>query len=277
MKYKIVADSCCDMTPELKVEMDITIVPLTLMLGDESYVDNEALSLPEFMQNMKNCKEHIGSACPSPATFSECFEEKKTAFAVTLSSNLSSSNASAKLGAMMAKDERNADAYVFDSKSASAGEVLIVYKLRQFIDKGLYKSEIIRHVENFIDNMKTYVVLDNVENLMKNGRLNKVVGKLITAMSIKPLMCADKNGELALFSHARGEKEIIEKMSSTTPKSGKNTTGESMVITHCNNLSLAEKLREAIHKRYDFKNILLVPTRGISSLYASDKGIVMAF
>lgn len=277
MKYRIVADSCCDMTPALKAELDVTIVPLTLTLGEKSYVDDETLNLPGFMEDMKNCQERIGSACPSPASYRDVFEKDNTSFAVTLSSNLSGSNASAQLGMVLARDERNADAHVFDSKSASAGEVLIVYKLRQLIDIGLHKSEIITRMEHFIDNMKTYFVLDNVDNLMKNGRLNKVVGKLITALNIKPVMCADKNGEIALYAHARGEKRIIEKMVATIEKSGKQTAGESMVITFCNNLPLAQKLKDAIHRHYDFKNILLVPTRGISSLYANEKGVIMAF
>ena len=277
MKYKIVADSCCDMTPDLKAELGVTIVPLTLTIGEKIYTDDEVLNLPHFMDDMKKCQERVGSACPSPSSYGDAFEDGSTSFAVTLSSNLSGSNASAQLGMALARDERNADAHVFDSRSASAGEVIIVYKLRQLIDEGLHKSEIVQVVERFIDNMKTYFVLDNVDNLMKNGRMNKVVGRLVTALNINPVMCADENGEIALFSHARGEKQIIEKMVGTVEKSGKPTTGESMVITHCNNLPLAQKLKEAIHRRYDFKNVLVVPTRGISSLYANDKGIVMAF
>jgi fatty acid-binding protein DegV len=78
-----------------------------------------------------------------------------------------------------------------------------------------------------------------------------------------------------LFSHARGEKQIIEKLSDTIEKSGREV--KKIVIAHCNNPGLAEKLREAIKKRYNFKDILIVPTKGISTIYANDKGIVMSF
>lgn len=277
MEYKIVVDSCCDMTPEMKEEWGVATVPLTLMLGKESFVDDDELDMPLFMDKMKNCREHIGTACPSPRMYSDAFEEGRTSFVVTLSSNLSGSNASALLGKTLAEEERAADVHVFDSKSASAGEILIVLKLRQFIDKGLSKLQIISSVQHFIDHMKTYFVLDNVDNLVKNGRLNKVVGRVISVLNIKPLMGSDGNGNIALFSHARGEKQIIEKMADTIEKSGKKTDGEPMVITHCNNPSLAEKLKEIIKARYRFGKILIVPTRGLSSLYANDKGIIMAF
>jgi fatty acid-binding protein DegV len=125
--------------------------------------------------------------------------------------------------------------------------------------------------------MKTYFVLDNIDNLLKNGRLNKIVGRIISVLHIKPVMGADKDGNIALFSHARGLNQIVDKLADTIEKSGKKTEGQSMVITHCNNPTLAQKLMTAIQNRYRFKEILIVPTRGISSVYANDKGIVMAF
>ena len=277
MEYKIIADSCCDMTPELREELDVTSVPLTLTLGEKSYVDDETLDLPAFMVAMKNCKDRIGSACPSPAQYCDTFEKDRTSFVVTLSNNLSGSHGSAVLGKKLAKEEKNAEVHVLDSKSASAGEILITLKLRQWIEKGFKTQEILAKAHDFIDHMKTYFVLDSVENLMKNGRLNKVVGKIITVLHVKPLMGADGNGNISLFSHARGDDQIVTKMTDTITKSGKKTGGQNVVITHCNNPTLAEKLKASIQKNFDFSRILVVPTKGLSSVYANDKGIIMAF
>lgn len=276
MDYKIIADSCCDMTPELKQRLGVVTVPLTMTLGEKCFVDDETLDLPLFMEEMKNCTDRIGSAAPSPMLYKEAFQGAHTSFAVTLSSHLSASYANAMLGKTMAEEE-GADVHVFDSKSASAGEVLVVLKIRRMIDDGIHKAKIITAVESFIQEMKTYFVLDNIDNLLKNGRLNKIVGKLIFLLNIKPVMGADKDGHIALYDHARGQNQIIRKLADTIEKSGRHTEGESLVITHCQNPGLAERLREAIQNRYHFKEILIVPTRGLSSTYANAGGVVMAF
>lgn len=277
MKCKIIADSCCDMTDELKKRIDAISVPLTITLGEKNFIDDESLDLPSFMEEMENCQEKIGTAAPSPVAYKDAFDGDYDSFAVTLSGNLSSSNDSANIGRNMLEENKREKVHVFDSKSASAGEILVALKIRQLIDEGMHKLYIIEHIENFIKNMKTFFVLDNINNLLKNGRLNKVVGKIVSMFNIKPLMGSDGDGNIQLFSYARGEKQIIEKLADTIRKSGKNTDGERMVITHCENLPLAKKLMETIKLKYNFKEILIIPTRGLSSVYANSKGIIMAF
>jgi fatty acid-binding protein DegV len=125
--------------------------------------------------------------------------------------------------------------------------------------------------------MKTYFVLENLDVMVKNGRLHKITSKLLTALTIRPILGSDGDGNVALFSHARGQKQAVEKLADTIEKSGKNTEGETLVIAHCNNISMAERLKELIAVRYAFRDIWIVATRGISSMYASDKGIIMAF
>jgi DegV family protein with EDD domain len=277
LDIKIIADSCCDLTPELRERFGATSIPLSILLGSRHLIDDETLEPVQFMADMKSCKEHIGSAAPSPDLYRDAFLGEHTSFVVTLSSNLSGSYESAVLGKTMAAEEGASDVHIFDSKSACAGETLIVMKLREFINSGLSKSQIINRAETFIKEMKTYFVLGSIDNLLKNGRLNKVVGKLISVLHIKPLMGSDGDGNIALYSHARSQNQIVQKLTDMIAKSGKNTEGESMVIAHCNNPTLAEQLFEAIKQRYHFKEVLVVPTCGLSSVYTYDQGIVIAF
>lgn len=276
MDYKIVADSCCDLTPDLKKQLGVTTVPLSLTLGNKTFVDDETLNLTEYMEEMKSFTGKIGSACPSPGMYKEAFTGALAAFAITLSSKLSGSHASAVMGKALAEEE-GAQVHVFDSKSASAGELLIAVKLHKLIHDGLQHSAIVSTIEAFIDEMKTYFVLDNLDNLIKNGRIGKLAGKLISGLGIKPIMGSDGDGSIVFVSPARGENQIIEKLADTIEKSGRQTAGECMVITHCNNPGLAGKLMNAIQHRYHFSEILVVPTGGLSSMYANNKGLVMAF
>jgi DegV family protein with EDD domain len=277
MDYQIVVDSCCDLTPEMKQSMDIVSVPLSMTLGDKSFFDNEELDLDGFIDEMSACKDKIGSAAPSPSLYQEAFHRSSESFAVTLSGNLSASYSGAMLGKQLAEEETGCSVHVFDSKSASAGETLITLKLFQLIGQGIHRSKIIMQIEAFINEMKTYFVLESIDNLVKNGRLNKIAGKIVSALNIKPLLGSDGDGNISFFSYSRGEKQTISKLSDTIEKSGRNTEGEMMVITHCKNPGLAEKLKEAISLRYRFKDIFVVPTAGLSSMYANVKGIIMAF
>jgi len=278
MTYKIIVDSCCDLSTEHREEMHVTTIPLTLMMGEDSFVDDDTLDLPEFMHRMKHYPGKIGSAAPSPSLYQDAFQGAHTSYAITLSSNLSSSYSSAMMGKAMAEDESpESDIHVFDSKSASAGQVLLALKLHKLLEAKVQKSEIISKIESFIREMKTYFVLDNLDNLVKNGRLSKIKGKLISVLHIKPIMGSDGDGNIVLYGNARGEKQVINKLADTIEHSGRDTEGQSVVITHCNNPTLAEKLVQVIKGRYRFKEIIVLPTRGLSSLYANDKGIIMAF
>lgn len=275
MKYTLVADSCCDLTNELKAEWNVKTVPLTLTLAEESYTDDDALDLPDFMARMHACKGRVGSAAPAPGQYAEAFGTDD-AFAVTLSSSLSGSYASAMSGKEIA-EEAGAKVHVFDSRSAAAAEVLIVLKIRKLILEGLEKSEIIQKIERFIQQMRTFFVLDNIDNLYKNGRLNRITATIISTLHIRPIMGADGDGNISLFSHVQGWKQVVRKLADTIQTDGRETEGQSLVITHCNNPTLAEELKAEIERRYRFSEILVLPTRGVSSLYANEKGVIMAF
>jgi len=277
-EYKIIVDSCCDMTPELAERLGISaIAPMSMMLGSKEFVDNESLDLPGFMEEMIACKERVSSASPPPVAFMEAIEAAIHSFVVTISSQLSGSYANAVLGKTFAEENGITDTHVFDSKSASAGEVLVAIKLRELLSKGLPREQIIDLINQFIDSMKTYFVLERYENLIKNGRLNKVKGKIVQLMNVRLIMGSDGNGFIKLHAKPRGTEQMLDKIISFIKTSNRPTNGESMVICHCNNLPLAKQLSTAVHRHFNFKEILIIPTRGAISLYADDKGIVMAF
>jgi DegV family protein with EDD domain len=276
MDIRIVADSCCDLTDELKTNLGVTTVPLTMTLGEAAYADDDTLDLPLFMKSMKACQERIGSAAPNPALYEAAFRSAKESYAVTISSNLSGSYSNALLGKSLA-EERGASVHVFDSKSASAGEALLIVKLRRLVRAGLPKTEIIPQIERFISEMKTLFVLDNIDTLLKNGRLGRVAGKLISTFHIRPILGSDGNGNISLFSHAQGWKQALKKLVNAIGESGRPTEGETMVIAHCRNALFAQELKQAIETHYRFSEIIVLPTRGLSSVYANEKGVIIAF
>jgi DegV family protein with EDD domain len=275
MNYKIVADSGCDLTPDMKKGMGVETVPLSMSLGNETYIDDEKLDVDGFIDKMRESKHPPKSSCPSPYDFMEKCDKEKTTFIVTLSSKLSGSYSSA----CVAKDmlaEQGIDSYVFDSKSASAGQLLIVKKLHELIAGGIGKLEIIKRMEDFIDNMKTFFVLENLDNLIKNGRMKKVTGIIAGALNIRLLLKADGNGEIALYGKARGAQNSIIKLAETIGDVCRNTADRILAVTHCNSMHI-NMFKEIVQEKYNFKDVIVAPTKGLSGMYANKGGIIIAF
>jgi len=277
-RMKILGDSACDLTKELEAELRAErAVPFLLDIDNETFVDDDKLSMPDFMAKMKACAGKMSSACPSPAHWMDSFIKAGGGFAVTISSKLSGMHQAAKIGLEMAKSEMaGLIGHVFDSKSASCGEVLVALKIRQFIESGLAFDAIVHKVESFIEEMKTFVLLEDVSNIVKNGRVSKIKGALVHALGIRPVLC-EKDGELDIFCNFRGSSNIAGKLLDCIEQCKRKIKGEELIISHCNNLTLAEDLRDKARIRFDFGRILILETKGLSSLYACDKGIILCF
>lgn len=273
---KIVADSCCDITKLEEKDLNIKIVPLTLFLGEENFLDDSELDLDDYKHKLSQYKGRATSACPSPGIFKDAFMEDDETFCITLSNNLSGTCNSAELGKKMAEEEGKR-VEIIDSKSASAAEALIAYELHDLIKQGLNFEGITEAIHEFVSKMKTYFVLENMDNLVKNGRLNKITGKVITALHVKPIMGADNEGNIKLYNYARTKKQILEKLVEMVKAVRGQGDTFRLVIAHNNNTPLAENLKENLMNVFTSIDIRIVPTRGLSSMYADEKGIIMAF
>ncbi|MEG1953734.1 MAG: DegV family protein [Hydrogenoanaerobacterium sp.] len=276
MNYKLIVDSCCDMLPALKEKISLSVVPLSMKLGDMVFVDDEKLNISDFIAKMKSTKVTARSSCPSPGDYADACAGADTAFIVTLSSNLSGSYNSAIAGKQLLEN-KPCEVHVIDSKSASAGELLVAIKLADDMNKKLENSEILKNIEAFVKEMKTFFVLENLDNLIKNGRMSKIAGTVASVLGIRPILGSDGNGNIAFYSKARGTDAAIKKLADTIGEHCSDTSKKTLVITHCNNIKQANRLKEMAEALYSFKEILIAPTGGLSSMYANDGGIVIAF
>lgn len=282
MNSSIVADSCCDLNDDLKEKMEIDLVPLTIEVGSRTLVDDETLDTSELIQLMKDSPKAPVTACPSPVEYMEKFRKGDHIFVVTLSSVLSGSYNSAMLAKRMFQEQvENKFIHVFDSLSACVGETMIAIKLHELIEKNLNHHTIVEKVNLYIKEMKTFFILESLDNLVKAGRLSKLKGKIASTLNIKPIMGENGYGDIKEVEKVRGSKkafrrlvEIIgEQVGEQEGKFEEKTIG----IAHTNALEKAQELKNEILKRYNFKDIVIVETAGISTVYAYDGGIVVAF
>ena len=278
MSYKIAIDSCGELLNEWKDDERIEAVPLTLMVGGESIIDDETFDQKDFLKKVAACPECPKSACPSPERYMKAYEcEADHIYAVTLSSELSGSYNSAVLGkSLFLEDNPGKKIHVFNSKSASGGESLIAMKIVECEEKGLSFEKIIETVDKYIEEMSTFFVLENLETLRKNGRLSRVKALVASALKIKPVMGSTDEGTIIQLDQARGMKKALVKMVNSIEEKKSSDPQERMVgIAHCNCPQRAEMVKEEIIKRLPFKDVILVNTAGVSTMYANDGGIIV--
>lgn len=278
MKYKIVADSSCDLSKEMKNEMDIEIAPLSLQLQDKIYVDDENLNVNEYVQDMKNCPVAPKTSCPSPQDFLDRFKGEESVFAVTISQELSGTYNSAVLAKNLYLEENKEKfIHIFNSKSASVAETLIALKIAELAKLGLSEADIVSQVNTYIKEMKTYFLLESLEHLAKAGRLNSMVAIIASLLVIKPIMGATEEGNIRLVHKVRGYKKAFNKFVDTIGEEKTDFSERILGIAHCNCEDRAIDFKNAVLQKYNFKDVFIVEMAGLSSTYADDGGLVIAF
>jgi DegV family protein with EDD domain len=278
MQTKIVVDSCCDLTDELRSKFNISTAPLSIDIGGETLIDDHNLDREYLLQKMKENSKAPKTASPSPETFLDLYKKHDNTFVVTLSDKLSSTYQNAVLAKqMLLEQDKDKFVHVFNSFSAASGETMTAVKLGELIESGLNKKEIIEKTNDYIAEMQTLFVLDSVDNLIKAGRMNKVKGKLASFFNIKPILAGADDGTITLLDKARGSKRTIKKLVDKIDEKGKNLENKILGISHCNALKKAEYIREEAYKRFNFRDIIIVEAAGISTVYANEGGIITAF
>ena len=198
-------------------------------------------------------------------------------YAVTLSANLSGSYNSAVLGKNLYEEEYgDKPIHVFDSKSASIGQTLIALKIAECEEAGMSFEQVVETVENFIAEQVTYFVLESLEALRKNGRLTGMKALVATALNIKPYCGATPEGTIFQVGQARGIKKALSKMVDVFTAELKNAEEKIVAISHCNCFERAMDVKRMIEAKITPKKIIVLDTRGISSTYASDGGIIVS-
>ncbi len=277
MSYKIVVDSCCELPEELKKDPRLEIVPLELYIGDYQVWDDENFDQLDFIKRVAESSQCAKTACPSPEKYMEAYNAPvDDVFVVTLSSKLSGSYNSAVLGKNLYYETygQNKNIHICDSESACCGETQIALKAMELEEAGMPFEKIVEQLEAFRDAMNTYFVLDDLETLRKNGRLTGVKAIVASTLNIKPVMGAEK-GVIVQRGQAVGMKKALAKMVDTVVKEAVETEQKNLIITHVNCPERAEKVKQMLVEKMNFKGVYIHNAAGVGTVYANDGGIVV--
>lgn len=274
--YKIVIDSCCELPDDLINDPRFESVPLDLSIGEYTCSDDETFDQLDFIKRVAESPVVARSACPSPDRYLEAFRtDVDNVYCVTLSSKLSGSYNSACLAKELFKEEyAYKNIHIFDSETASVGELQIVYEIIKLEEQGLPFNEIVEKVEHFRDNVHTYFVLENLDTFIKNGRISGIKALAVKSLNVKPVLAGCK-GSIVQLSQGIGIRKTLSKMVEIIGTELTNTEQRILMISHCNAPHRAETVKKMILAKDKFAKVIIVNMRGTSTMYANDGGIIV--
>ena len=276
MKWTIVTDSGCDIRTMESPNFLYQQVPLSLQLGDDVYVDDAKLDTAMFVEALNQYKGKTVSACPSPGAWKKAFSKADHVIALPISGGMSSSFESAQLGMKLALEENpNRKILVVDSSNASSGIIVLLQKLAEFIEEGIPFEQIEEKYEQYKKKVRLIFTLKKLDNLAKNGRVNKAVAAIAGVLNIQVIATASPEGKFDTIGKARGESKALASIVNEMVKAGCGKT--KAIITHCHNLPAANALREMIEKTFDGIKVQVFASSGLVSYYAEKGGLLVGF
>ena len=211
-KIKIITDSTLDLPSDLIKEKDIEVLPLLINFGEESYLDGVEINTKEMLEKVE--KENIfpTTAQITPNRFEEVFNKYLSEGYKILTILLSSEMSGTYQSACIAKDMIGSnDIVVINSRNVTSGLGLLVLKACEFRDNGNSIFEIEEKIKNIIPKVKSSLVFESLDNLVRGGRLSKAVGTIGSVLGLR-LILEVKDGKIEVKDKIRGSKKALKKV-----------------------------------------------------------------
>ena len=214
--FVIMTDSCCDLTAQMADELGVVVLPLHLLIGEETfanYLDGREIGFKEFYDRVRGGAMPTTSAV-SVGAFEDAMraaaQEGKDILCLNFSSALSTTYQSAVIAAETVRDEfPEANIRVLDTLSASVGQGLLIYLCAQQKAEGKSIDEVYAYAQELSPKMSHWVTVDDLNHLKRGGRISATTAFVGSMLSIKPIIYINEEGKLINVGKARGRKPAL--------------------------------------------------------------------
>ncbi len=266
---KIMADSTCDLSEEILRKYNISTAPLTVTIEGKEYRDKIDLTPDEFFDMLKSLDESPSTSMPSPAEYLEIINEAiEAGHTEILCICMSSGTSGAYQSAVLAKEyfyEQFPDSpiklHIVDSKSMSHGSGYLIMKLAMLREKGFDYEELVAFAEIYKANVKHFLSVDDLDNLIRSGRLNNSSAFLGKILKIKPIMSM-KKGKGSIIAKERGGKRVLAHFIKEFKIRNDEDITDFIIVGYTSNRAIAEILRQKILEETDFKGEIYIMQMG---------------
>ncbi len=273
-KFKIVADSSCDISKLEKVAFETA--SLKISTNERDFTDDPELDTHEMVEYLLNHKGRSRSSCPNVEDWLKAYGDSEFIICITITSKLSGSYNSAMIAKKQYEKRYNGrKVFVFDSLSTGPEMALLIQKTQELILEGLSYDDIVSSLKEYSSNTGLLFILESMKNLANNGRVSPLVAKIAGILGIRVIGKASDEGELEILNKCRGGKKALEEVVEYLIKKG--VSKGKINITHCINSEMAENLKNTISKLIPNANVEIRPTGGLCSFYAEKGGLLIGY
>ena len=279
MRYGIVVDSGCDADSVERItgaEVPLEKVPLKIIVGEQEFWDGIGFDADTMLAALDAYTGKTSTAAPSVGEWREALSHYDAVFGLTITGSLSGSYASAEAARKILLEEgSDQQMEILDTLSTGPEMTMLAEKLAELIQKKLSFAEISERIHRYQDSVRLLYVLQSVDNLVRNSRLSHLVGRAISVLNIRILGRASTEGRLEILQKCRGREKAYERLVETMLEDG--YRGGKVVISHCNNLPMAELVCSKIRALYQNAEIYVMKSKGLNTYYAEKGGLLVGF
>ena len=252
-KIALVTDSTCDLPESVVKDKNITVIPLNVHFGEETFLDGIDLQSNEFFEKLSTSEIHPQTSQPSVGRFVETYNDLLKKHDSILSLHISSKLSATYNSALQAQKEiGNEKIIVIDSMNGTLGLGAIVHHIADLNQKGESFENLVKEAEKIIPNAIFMGLVPTLEYLAKGGRIGKARAFMGSLLKIKPILSA-VDGEIQSVGKARtlikGMDFIVDEM--------KNRKISKLFIVHANHEERANLLKEKTKGLIDPKDVII--------------------
>ena len=281
MSYQIITDSCCDLPAEKISELNIRVIPLTLLLRGESRLDPVTHETKEVYDGLR-AGESASTSAVNPEGWTSVIEpvlkEGKDALVLTFSSGLSTTYQSAVIAANeLAEQYPDRKINVVDTLCASLGQGLLVMYACQKRDEGLDLDQLTQWVDENKGNLCQWFTVDDLMYLKRGGRVSAATALVGTMLKIKPVLHVDEEGHLINVAKVRGRKASIEALANKLGQLGLPGKNDLITICHGDCIDDAKYLEQLLKEQYGTKEVFIGYTGAVIGSHSGPGTLAIFF
>ena len=262
----VVADSTSDIAPEIAMEHGITVVPLTVMIGDESFTDG-VLNQQQFFDRMNAAERLPTTSQPAVGAFAEVYSRALETADQVISVHISSKLSGTLESAYAAAEQFVGRVHVFDSLNLSWGCAWQVIEAARCAAEEIGPEAALQRIASVRDRVGLIVGVDALDNLAKGGRIGRVGAFLGSLLNLKVTFTVGPDGAFVPVARSRGEKAALEHtLAWVAEKMGSATSGR-FAVGHALSRDRALWLADEIAKRFGVTEMVVYETGSVISTH----------
>lgn len=277
MGIRIITDSTSDISIEQAARMNITLVPLKVIFGDEEYKEGVEITIDSFYKKLVKAESLPTTSQPSPDDFLEYFKEGKAAgdsiIVMVIATKLSGTYQSAMIAKEMVDYE---DIHVIDSETTTCALRILVEHAVKLRDEGIGAKKIVADLMDLKERIVLLAMVDTLEYLHKGGRLSKSSAILGTLLKFKPILIV-KGGVISVVGKERGVNKAIGRVVDEIAEIGDIDYKHPLHLGYTAHDEKCKLLKDKLLEKYKLRDIAMHPVGCVVGTHAGPGACMLTY